>query len=128
MQRRKCYPITEVPEFPLCAEGKCYRSVITSPSMCDLQALKCVCFLREASVFQYSISVNRQDVFWSEWRGGREEEMRDRVEGDSLFPPLPLSPPSLSFSPPLSPSLLLLFCACSGMLGDGTETPQAGPR
>ena len=33
---RKCYLIIEVSEFPLCSEEKCYKSVITLPSMCDL--------------------------------------------------------------------------------------------
>lgn len=41
---RKCYLITEVAEFPLCSEGKCYKSVIALPSMCDLQDLECVSF------------------------------------------------------------------------------------
>lgn len=48
----KCYLITEVAEFPLCSEGKCYRSVIALPSMCDLQDLGCVEFPK-ASVFKY---------------------------------------------------------------------------
>lgn len=33
----KCDLITEIAEFPLCSEGKCYGGVITLPSMCDLQ-------------------------------------------------------------------------------------------
>lgn len=32
-----CDLITEIAEFPLCSEGKCYGGVITLPSMCDLQ-------------------------------------------------------------------------------------------
>lgn len=32
-----CDLITEIAEFPLYSEGKCYGGVITLPSMCDLQ-------------------------------------------------------------------------------------------
>lgn len=55
-QRRKCYLITEVPEFPLCAEGKCYRSVITLPSMCDLQDLK-MCEFPKRHLFLNTVSL-----------------------------------------------------------------------
>lgn len=47
----KCDLITEVAEFALCSEGKCQEGVITLPSMCDLQDLGGVRFLKASICF-----------------------------------------------------------------------------
>lgn len=66
----KCDLITEVAEFPLCSEGKCYKSVIALPSMCDLQDLR-MCEFPEASVLKYSIPPTPAGCVWG--GGGRED-------------------------------------------------------
>lgn len=60
---------TEVAEFPLCSEEKCYKSVIALPSMCDLQDLR-TCEFPEASVLKYSIPPTPTGCVWG--GGGRE--------------------------------------------------------
>lgn len=91
---RKCYFVSEVADFPLCPQRKCYKSVITLPSMCDLGDLK-MCEFLEASVFKYSIPPSQAGCVWG--GEGREDlHFRPvpapgcRLTGDGIV--LPSSP------------------------------------